>query len=187
MIRPEVDHRSPERRALDEQIANEARLPPLDVPSDAVRTTLETYLRSRRTRRFKVIESGRTQMMGGTDVVIAVIDDASVLDVCARIVQRCWPAARFEDAVTGTEFETYSQIPMGRVRELLVYRSPEVKSEWDAGDVDVPPNTMLYLIRSRNSITVVLDDASVAEMRSLIRSLHAGLQMDILNIYAEAA
>jgi hypothetical protein len=187
MIRPEADHRSPERRALDEQIASEPRLPPLGVASDAVRTTLETYLKSRRTRRFKVRESGRPQMIGGTDVVIAGIDDASVLDVCARIIQRCWPAARFEDAVTGTEFETYSQIPMGRVRELLIYRSREVKDEWDAGDVDVPPNTMLYLIRSRKAITVALDDATVEETRSLIHSLRAGLQMDILNTYAEAA
>jgi hypothetical protein len=137
-------------------------------------------------RRFKVIENGRTQMIGGTDMVIAVMDDASALDVCARIIDCCWSAARFEDAVTGTKYETYSQIPMGHVRELLVYRSREVESDWDAGDVDVPPNTMLYLIRSLNAITLVLDDATVDEARSIVDSLRVSLRLDILNTYAEA-
>lgn len=44
MTNPGVDQRSAERRARDEEIAAEAPLPPLQVPSDAVTSPVETYL-----------------------------------------------------------------------------------------------------------------------------------------------
>ena len=44
MTTPEADQRSPERRAQDEQIAAEPRMPPLELPPDAPASPLETHL-----------------------------------------------------------------------------------------------------------------------------------------------
>ena len=48
MISPAADERSPERRARDERIAAEPRLPPLDLPPEAPAAPMEAHLRSRR-------------------------------------------------------------------------------------------------------------------------------------------
>ncbi len=44
MFTIEPDNRSPERRALDEAIANEPLLPPPDVPPGTVMAPMETHL-----------------------------------------------------------------------------------------------------------------------------------------------
>lgn len=187
MIHPEIDDRSPERRALDEQIAAEPQLPPLDVPRDTLRTTSEAYLRARRTRRFITLGCGDAQMIGGTDKAIPTMNDASGFDIGARVIQRYWPRARFQDGATREKYEGYSEMPIGRINQLLAFRTPNVEQEWLSADLDVPPNTMLYLARSQNAITVVFDDANADEMRMIVESLRSSLAMDILNNYAEAA
>ncbi len=42
-MRPQVDRRSPDRRARDEQIAAEPQLAPLELPPDAVPSPMEAY------------------------------------------------------------------------------------------------------------------------------------------------
>jgi len=44
MTSPEADQRSPGRQARDEQIAAEPRLPPLELPPDAVPPAVEAQL-----------------------------------------------------------------------------------------------------------------------------------------------
>jgi hypothetical protein len=44
MSRPEIDQRSPGRRARDEQIAAEPPLAPLELPADAVASPMEMHL-----------------------------------------------------------------------------------------------------------------------------------------------
>ena len=48
MSSPEADRRSDARRVRDEQIAAEPRMPPLQVPPDAVASTVESYLHRQR-------------------------------------------------------------------------------------------------------------------------------------------
>src|SRR5262249_8103633 len=97
-------------------------------------------------------------MIGGTDIVIPAVGGPDDLDACARIVQCLWPHAQFEDAVTGEKYAGYADIPLGRVRELFAYRDESAEAAWDADSPDSPPNSMLYLILSPDSVTVVLDD-----------------------------
>ena len=47
MIAPEPDHRGPQRRACDEQIASEPPLAPLELPPDAVASPVEIHLGAR--------------------------------------------------------------------------------------------------------------------------------------------
>jgi hypothetical protein len=48
---PEIDNRSPSRRAQDEQIAAEPKLPPLELPTDAPSSSVEDQLAQNRLRR----------------------------------------------------------------------------------------------------------------------------------------
>jgi hypothetical protein len=107
-------------------------------------------------------------MIGGVDVVIPAIADAAALEACAQIVQHRWPHARFEDAETGEKYARYCDIPCGRVCELFAYSDAQAEAVWDANRDDSPPNSMLYLIRSPDFITVVLDDPNTAEMQSML-------------------
>jgi hypothetical protein len=119
-------------------------------------------------------------MIGGTDIVIPAIGDADALDACARVVQKRWPNARFEDAVTGEKYARYDDIPLGRVRELLAYPGAKAEADWDADIPDSPPNSMLYFILSPESVTVVLDDPNTAEMQGMLRGFRTMLDTQIL-------
>ncbi|MHB1426228.1 MAG: hypothetical protein ACYC3I_23940 [Gemmataceae bacterium] len=50
-----VDQRSPERRARDEQIAREPQLAPLELPPDAVPSSMESHHGRLRRRPFAVL------------------------------------------------------------------------------------------------------------------------------------
>jgi hypothetical protein len=130
-------------------------------------------------------------MIGGKDIVIPAVGSPASLDACARVVQRQWPEARFEDAETGEKYSSYGDIPLGRVRQLLAYPSADAEALWDADSADSPVNSMLYLILGDHSLTVVLDDPTVGEMPGILEGIKNMLEMDILNTrvnwYAEAA
>lgn len=107
-------------------------------------------------------------MIGGVDVVIPTAGNAAALEACARIVQRYWPNARFEDAESGEKYARCCDVPVERVRELLIYSDAQAEAAWDADCEDSPPNSMLYLIRSPDFITVVLDDPNAADVQAML-------------------
>src|SRR5207253_614017 len=130
-------------------------------------------------------------MIGGKDIVIPAVGSPASLDACARVVQRQWPHARFEDAETGEKYSMYGDIPFGRIRHLLVYPDAEAEALWDADSPDSPVNSMLYLILSENYVTAVLDDPNVGGMPAILEGIRTMMEMEILNTdaycYAEAA
>lgn len=126
-------------------------------------------------------------MIGGTDIVMPATGDAAALDICARIIRHYWPRARFEDAVTGEKYDDYAHIPLGCVRELFVFQDPEAEAAWDADDANSPENTLLYCLLRKDSMTVVVDNPELEEMRSILASLHASLEAAIPRTYAAAA
>ena len=60
-------------------------------------------------------------MIGGNDVVFPAVGDSAALAACTRIIQRRWPKARFENAITAEKYARLDEIPFGRLTELLVY------------------------------------------------------------------
>ncbi len=120
-------------------------------------------------------------MIGGIDVVIPAVGDVATLEACARIVQRYWPNARFEDAETGEKYARCGDVPLERVRELFAYADAQAEAAWDADREDSPPNSMLYLIRSPASITVVLDDPNAADMQTLLEEFRTILGVSSSN------
>jgi hypothetical protein len=126
-------------------------------------------------------------MIGGDDIVIPAVGDAAALEACVRIVQRRWPRARFEDALSGHKYDSYGEIPFGFVRELFAYPDAAAEAMWDADSPDSPPNSLLYLIVSSEFITAVLDDPTSADMRSILRSIRQLMWMDFSNNHVGAA
>ena len=55
MTTPNTDERSPERSALDEQIAAEPRMPPLELPPEAPVAPVETRLAQQRRQPVAVV------------------------------------------------------------------------------------------------------------------------------------
>jgi hypothetical protein len=115
-------------------------------------------------------------MIGGVDVVIPAVGEADALQACVRIVQHRWPNARFEDVETGEKYAGCGEIPLEHVRELLAYSDAQAEAAWDADREDSPPNSMLYLIRSPDFITVVLDDPNTVDMKALLEEFRTTLQ-----------
>ena len=127
----------------------------------------------------------RVEMIGQTHVVVPVPSDLVAMDACVRMVHRQWPEARFEDVATGKKYRDYGEIPLRRVQELLAYLNAQVEAAWDAGEL--PPYSMLHLIRSSQFIPALLDDLKISTCWPIIDSIRDVLGMDILNTYAEAA
>ncbi len=84
MTIPEVDERSPGRRARDEQIAAEPQLAPLELPPDAVPSPVETHLR-RYTRRplavAGVVENGLVRPL---DPAVKLAEGSRVIIVASE-------------------------------------------------------------------------------------------------------
>jgi hypothetical protein len=120
-------------------------------------------------------------MIGGSDIVIPAVGDAVSLAACLQIVQRFWPRAWFEDAVSGDKYGRYDDIPLGHVHEVLVYTDAAAEAAWDADCPESPPNSMVYLIASPHSVTAVLDDPGTTEMTALLESMKTVLGEDLRN------
>ena len=79
MTTPTTDERSPERRARDEQIADETRLAPPNLPVDAPATPVETHVARKHahpTAVLGVVESG----------VVRPLDPAVKLTEHSRVI-----------------------------------------------------------------------------------------------------
>jgi hypothetical protein len=127
-------------------------------------------------------------VIGGTDIVFPVVGDSAALEACARVVGRCWPDIRFEDAITGDKYRSVGDIPFGKVRELLAYPNAVAEAAWDADSSTSDENSLLYLIvRPDEDLTVVLDNPDTAEMRSILKAMDELLRTDILFTFARAA
>ncbi len=69
MTIPETDERSNRRRALDDQIAAEAKMPPLELPPNSASSSVETRLARHRRRPLAVagvVENGLVRPLDPT-------------------------------------------------------------------------------------------------------------------------
>ncbi len=84
MAIPEADQRSKERRALDEQIAAEPKLPPLELPQNSSSSSVETHLARHRRRPLAmagVVENGLIRPL---DPTVMLPEHSRVIIVAAE-------------------------------------------------------------------------------------------------------
>jgi hypothetical protein len=84
MTNAREDHRSPERRARDEQIAAEPQLPPLALPPDAVASPVEVHLGSRLRRPVAVTGVVENGLVRPLDPAIKLPEHSRVIIVASE-------------------------------------------------------------------------------------------------------
>ena len=84
MTNPEVDHRSPGRRARDEQIAAESRLGPLELPPDAALSPMEAHLGRLRRRPVAVAGVVENGLVRPLDPTVKLPERARVIIVASE-------------------------------------------------------------------------------------------------------
>jgi len=84
MSTPELDSRSPQRRARDEEIAREPQLPSLELPPDAASSAMEAHLGRIRRRPLAVrgvVENGLVRPL---DPAVKLPEHAQVIIVTSE-------------------------------------------------------------------------------------------------------
>ncbi len=84
MAIPEVDRRSPARRALDEQIAAEPPLAPRDIPPDAIPSPVEAHLNQSRRRPVAVAGIVENGLVRPLDTAVRLPEHSRVIIVAAE-------------------------------------------------------------------------------------------------------
>lgn len=125
-------------------------------------------------------------MIGGTDITMRTTAGATAIDLSVRVIRATWPSAVYEDAITGTLYNKYSDLSFRSLSEVFVYRDLEAYQKWDQLGADpTNENTMIHLLVSSSTLTVVVDGPDDPAIISIIASIDSSLRMDILNITAQ--
>ncbi len=84
MTTPAMDERSPERRARDEQVAAEPRMPPLELPPEAPATPVETHLDRHRRHPVAVVGVVENGLVHPIDPAVKLPERSRVIIVASE-------------------------------------------------------------------------------------------------------
>ncbi len=84
MAQPDIDQRSPARRARDEQIASEPPLTPLDLPPDAACSPVESHLARHRRRPVAVAGVVENGLVRPLDPAVKLAEHSRVIIVASE-------------------------------------------------------------------------------------------------------
>jgi len=84
MTVPERDQRSKARQALDEQIAAEPKIPPLELPPNSSSSTVETHLTRHRRRPLAVAGVVENGLVRPLDPTVKLPEHSRVIIVAAE-------------------------------------------------------------------------------------------------------
>ena len=84
MTTPQVDNRSPERRAEDESIASEPQLAPPELPPETVALSVEAHLRRLQRRPVAVAGIVENGMVRPLDPTVKLVEHARVIIVATE-------------------------------------------------------------------------------------------------------
>jgi hypothetical protein len=121
-------------------------------------------------------------MIGGIDIRIPTRAGPLSAEVAVRAIRQKWPAARFEDGLTGDRYDEFWQVPFCEIEELFVYRDSRAADLWDAeGAVPEAYNSMIHVIAGEGLLTLVIDEED-GEMNSILAAVRSALADGILYI-----
>jgi hypothetical protein len=83
MIKPEVEQRSHDRRARDEQIAAEPPLPPVELPPDAIGAPVERQLAEHHRHPLAVVGVVENGLVRPLDPSVKLAENSRVIIVAA--------------------------------------------------------------------------------------------------------
>jgi hypothetical protein len=118
-------------------------------------------------------------MIGGTDIVLPARGGLAAMGASLREIQRMWPEAVVEDALSGRRVRSYEPLPGVPPQEAFVYQTEAIAQAWDEqGAAPSLENTMIHLLRGKDTLTIVVDRAEVAPMPALVQAIRAALSED---------
>jgi hypothetical protein len=127
-------------------------------------------------------------MIGGTDEIIPVADEAAALDHSLRALSRLWPHAVYEDADTGEAFANYAQINFGGRRDFFVFRDKDAADKWEELGADESlDGTMIHFLSRPRELTIVVDSNPPQFIHLFLQALRRSLRQDLFESVAEAA
>ena len=105
-----------------------------------------------------------------------------------RVVLASWQEAVVENAETGEllgrGFVGVRELP----NEVLIYKNADAQRSWSAdGATPKNANLMIHVMRGVDSMTIVVDEPSEAEMSALVSAIRDHVYQDIFWMRADAA
>jgi hypothetical protein len=109
-------------------------------------------------------------VIGGHDIIFRLNPTFSIAHA-AEIVGARWPEAVFEDAETAQAYERPDQLPVTAL-EVFVYRNPAALEQIsDEGVTDGNGNDLIHLLRSLETLTVVVHTPDTEETRAILEEI----------------
>src|SRR5437870_29331 len=108
-------------------------------------------------------------MIGGTDIILSVRDEAEAVGLILRAIPRHWPRCVYQNADDEATLTADAVATMPRLlgHEFFIYRDPASAASWEQhGAIPENANTMLHVIMGDQgvnnsglkSITLVCDE-----------------------------
>lgn len=127
-------------------------------------------------------------MIGGHDICFRTDVSAQVTDGAVRIVRASWQDAVVVNAETGELLSRHSAGVGTLPAELFIYKNTVARDSWLAeGAIPANANLMVHVICAEDSMTIVVDDPTAAEMSALIAAIRDHVYQDIFWMRADAA
>lgn len=108
--------------------------------------------------------------IGGVDILIPAVPGPVALADAAKVIHRHWPAAVFENPLTGDLYFKIEEVPFDAIEEIFMYKNIKYVNEWSIeGAVPSIHNTMIYLIHRKGEYeTTIVADSVDDFMQSVV-------------------
>ncbi len=119
-------------------------------------------------------------MIGGHDISFRTETPAQVAEGAIRLVRAAWQEAVVENAETGELLGLDSLAVSELPHEVLIYKNAAARDAWAAhGAIPENANLMIHIVCGADSMTMVVDEPSEAEMSAIIRAIRDHIYQDI--------
>ena len=125
-------------------------------------------------------------MIGGTDIIIPVLNSLDALDMAVRAVRRLWANVILENGDTGEKLPPYEDISFYGLSEILAFKDSDAAKLWDELGPDPSlDGTLLHFIVTDRELTIATDDTPSPQIEMFIKALQNTLMQDMFTSKAE--
>ena len=112
-------------------------------------------------------------MIGGHDISFRTATPAPITEGAIRLVLAFWHEAVVENAETG-ELLSLGSVGVRKLpHEVLIYKNADARESWAAnGAIPENANLMVHIIRGADSMTIMVDEPSAAEMAAILDAIN---------------
>ena len=125
-------------------------------------------------------------MIGGTDIIIPVLNSLDALDMAVRAVRRLWANVILENGDTGEKLPPYEDISFYGLSEILAFKDSDAAKLWDELGPDPSlDGTLLHFIVTDRELTIATDVTPSPQIEMFIKALQNTLMQGMFTSKAE--